>query len=237
VGGGGSGAVGAGGSGPGATGGDTGLTGLGGTEPAAGDPSIVPLFPWAEGNTWTYLVTKADGTTSTKTNTVGAQEPVGGTGPNKDTLAFKAIALKDDGNDKTESWQGVVGNRLVRYREIGYAAGTDTPNEEVYWEPNKPRADWSAEHTVAGAIWSETYNEYIDQMDGNGFFGTTETDVWRVDGVDQTVTVPAGTFDNAVVVARVSDGSEKSYWFVPGVGKVREEGGQIEELVSYQVSP
>jgi len=55
--------------------------------------------------------------------------------------------------------------------------------------------------------------------------------------VGQTVTVPAGTFDNAIVLARTSDGSEKFYWFVAGVGKVKEEGGQTEELVSYQVNP
>ena len=231
---GGSGAVGMGGSTSGATGGDTGSTGVGGT---TGDPSIVPLLPWAEGNTWTYLVTESDGTTSTKTNTVGPEEPVGGTGPNADTLAFKATTLKDDGADKTESWQAVVGNRLVRYREIAYSASTGAPNGEVYWEPNKMRVDWSAEHTVAGATWSETYNEYEDQMDGNGFFGLTVVDDWRVDSVGQTVTVPAGTFDNAIVLARTSDGSEKFYWFVAGVGKVKEEGGQTEELVSYQVNP
>ena len=29
----------------------------------------------------------------------------------------------------------------------------------------------------------------------------------------------------------------KTYWYVPGVGKVKETGGQTEELVSYEVAP
>jgi hypothetical protein len=43
--------------------------------------------------------------------------------------------------------------------------------------------------------------------------------------------VPAGTFD-AIVLRKVG-GSEKRYWYVRGVGKVKETGGQVEELVSW----
>jgi hypothetical protein len=52
------------------------------------------------------------------------------------------------------------------------------------------------------------------------------------------VTVPAGTF-TAVYLQKVSatGGSAKTYWYVPGVGKVKESGGQLEELVSYSLVP
>ena len=33
-----------------------------------------------------------------------------------------------------------------------------------------------------------------------------------------------------------SQGSVKTYWFVENVGKVKEDGGQLEELESYEVA-
>ena len=58
----------------------------------------------------------------------------------------------------------------------------------------------------------------------------------KINGLD--VTVPAGTF-TAVYIQKVSatGGSAKTYWYVPGVGKVKELGGQLEELVSYSLAP
>ena len=50
------------------------------------------------------------------------------------------------------------------------------------------------------------------------------------------VTVPAGTFDAVVLIKSTATGS-KTYWYVPGVGKVKETGGQTEELVSFDVDP
>ena len=63
-----------------------------------------------------------------------------------------------------------------------------------------------------------------------------ERDPWTVDAVSQMVTVPAGTF-RAIVLTKAGGSSLKTYWYVPGVGKVKETGGQTEELVSYEVRP
>jgi hypothetical protein len=55
--------------------------------------------------------------------------------------------------------------------------------------------------------------------------------------VDEPVTVPAGTFNCLRVRRRASqqDGSDKTYWFAKGVGKVKEVGGQTEELTSVTI--
>jgi hypothetical protein len=39
-----------------------------------------------------------------------------------------------------------------------------------------------------------------------------------------------------VLIKSTATGS-KTYWYVPGVGKVKETGGQTEELVSFDVDP
>jgi hypothetical protein len=56
--------------------------------------------------------------------------------------------------------------------------------------------------------------------------------------VNETVTVPAGTFNNALKVQRErpdKEDSARTYWLVPGIGKVKEDGERLEELVSYDV--
>ena len=66
-----------------------------------------------------------------------------------------------------------------------------------------------------------------------------KSDQWTVEALDESVTVPAGTF-TALRVYRVGeeDGqASKRYWFVKGVGKVKEVGKQTEELMSYELTP
>ena len=66
----------------------------------------------------------------------------------------------------------------------------------------------------------------------------TITENWTTDAVNETVTVPAGTF-SALKITRTNtaDGTAKSQWFVPGVGKIRESNttGHLEELTSYMI--
>jgi hypothetical protein len=61
-------------------------------------------------------------------------------------------------------------------------------------------------------------------------------DRWTVLSESEMITVPAGTFD-AVVLQKVGGTSSKMYWYVRGLGKVKETGGQTEELTSWTVSP
>jgi hypothetical protein len=200
-----------------------------------GDASVAAgefLLPWAAGNSWTYQVTD-DGETSTKAVTVGALEEVGGSGPNQDMLANRTVTRKGE-LDETVSWQNRVGERVIRYREQSFKASTGDLDIEEHWDPSKLHVDGSADRIVAGAHWTESYEETKIRGEG-GTASAQRADQWSVKAADEEVTVPAGTF-RAVVFEKQSTDT-KTYWYVSGVGKVKETGGQTEELVSYTVVP
>ena len=73
-------------------------------------------------------------------------------------------------------------------------------------------------------------------MVGTPVMMASVTDYWSVDAAKVPVTVPAGSFEAVVLIKSTATGS-KTYWYVPGVGKVKETGGQTEELVSFDVEP
>lgn len=190
-----------------------------------------PLLPWAVGNTWTYKVTK-DGVSALKTTTVGELEPVGGDGPNAELMAYHVITAKGtDLKDRTESWQGPSSDepeRIVRYREQSFDVTSGNLELEEYWEPARLHIDGTAEHTATGASWLDIYSETKLPV---GLTATTKEsrDLWTVVSDDETVEVPAGTFEHAIHFRKVG-GSTKEYWYVRGVGKVKETGSQTEEL-------
>jgi hypothetical protein len=216
------------------------LAGCGDQDPGAenGDSDAGPrterLFPFQTGNTWTYRVTGADGVTS-KVHTIGEQEAVGGTGPNAAELAFRVVTTKGtDGTDETVSWQVALGDRVVRYREQAFSAGSGALELEEHWAPHKLRVPESADQTRAGASFLEEYSETKLPVGGAP---TTSIvgERWDVLSENESVTVPAGTFE-AVVLRKSGGQAQKSYWYAPGVGKVKETGSQTEELVSYDLA-
>ena len=141
-----------------------------------------------------------------------------------------------DGTNETVSWQAVVGARVVRYREQAFNATSGMLDIEEHWDPYKLRVDQAEEFIGDGASFLETYDE-TKLVPGMKPTTATRGDRWTVLAASESVTVPAGTFD-AMKVMRVSSsqGAVKTYWFVENVGKVKEEGGQLEELESYEVA-
>lgn len=231
---------GSGASGAGATGamsgGGTGGAAEGGSGGSGAPPVEGTLLPWVVGNTWTYEVTEA-GVVSEKVTTIEAEEPVGGSGPFADVMAFHVITTKGtNGNDETQSWQGPDDgdfNRIVRYREQSFSASTGDLQMEEHWEPAKLHIDGTPERSVAGATWLEEYDETKLEV---GLPAATHLarDRWTVLADDVTLTVPAGTFENVIHLRKVGS-SSKEYWYARGVGKLKETGTQTEELVEYQV--
>jgi len=237
-------------SGRGGTGGVGGTAGNAGTGGALGDSGPIDdddagrelvdagltgsWLPLATGNTWTYQATSSGGV-ETKVQTIGEWGPVGGTGPNATEMAFAVVTMKANGADKTESWQAEVDGKIVRYRERSFVNASGPLQLEEHWEPFKLRLDGTADHVVPNATWLEEYTETKLPV---GLTPSTApaSDTWRVVAVDEQVQVPAGTFD-ALVVEKARATSTKRYWFVRGVGKVKETGTQVEELVSFQVQP
>jgi hypothetical protein len=219
-----------------------------------------PYLPLKVGDSWNYQVTDKNGDVSVKVQSVVAEETVGGTGPSAAKTAFRLVTgSKVNDPDGDISWQAIVAERVVRYREQSIDGGSGKVKNEQFWDPPRLRLDESAEHIAANASWLEPeYTETdvdIDTFpdggtDGDG--GTTYIpdggvvvqdkihDLWSVVSPSQIVTVPAGTFD-ALVVRRVGDSgaSVKTFWFARGVGKIREaeEGKGTEELISAHVVP
>lgn len=210
----------------GGAGGGSGQAGSGGAPATDGS-----YFPLATGNSWTFRVTEA-GVVTMKTQTIGALEMVGGSGPNKDKMAYRAVTEKDDGGDETVSWQAEVDGKIVRYREQSFMASTGDLELEEHWDPYKLRVDATEARLMTGVMWTETYSETKLPV-GMAPATATESDTWRVIATSESVTVPAGTFD-ALVIEKTG-GTPKRYWFVRGVGKVKETGTQTEELQSYEV--
>jgi len=215
--------------------------GCGDTDPGAiinpdCQPAEGAMLPWKTGNTWTYAVND-EGIVGTKETVVGAMEAVGGTGPNKDVMAFKVVTHKG-GMDQTVSWQAPSGDSVIRYREQAFSASTGALELEEHWDPHKLHIDGSAARRVTGVSWLEIYQETKLPVGLAAPPPHEAHDRWTVLSACASVTVPAGTF-TAIYIQKVSasGGSAKTYWYVPGVGKVKESGGQLEELVSYTLAP
>lgn len=201
----------------------------------AGAPSeLDQLLPWKEGNTWTYEVNEG-GTLSTKTTTVGPLELVGGSGPFKTLMANRVVTAKGtNGNDETRSWQAVSGDRVLRYREQSFSAASGDLQQEEHWDPYKIHIDGSPARVVTGATWTESYEETKLPV-GMAPATTSVEEAWRCVAEAQSITVPAGTFTTVVFQKTNETGVSKTYYYARGVGKVKEVGAQVEQLVSYDV--
>ncbi|MGC4093957.1 MAG: hypothetical protein QM756_39830 [Polyangiaceae bacterium] len=203
------------------------------TDTGTGADASEPLLPWAIGNTWTYRVTE-DGVVSEKTTTVMQADKVGGTGPHAAEDAYFVVTKKGaDQKDKTESYQApAAGNpdRIVRYRELSYGAMTGLVQLEEYWDPPRIHADGSWEATATS--WLDAYTEYKLPTGEQPLPGVATRDMWNLVSADEAVDTPYGHFAHSMHLSK----AEKNYWYVRGVGKVRETGGQTEELVSYKLN-
>lgn len=214
--------------------------GGGGDSDAGGDggPSTCarptgPLLPWKVGNKWTYAVVEA-AQVSQKVTTIEGLEVVGGQGPNAGKMANKVVTKKGP-MDQTISWQAVDGQKVVRYREQSFGATTGALELEEHWDPYKLHIDGSPENMIERKTWVETYKETKIAVGSNAPVTATAMDAWQVAEDCETIEV-RGTTYVALRITKTS-GDTKTYWYVPGVGKVKETGAQTEELVKFEEAP
>lgn len=204
-----------------------------GSGPAPDAPDSSNRFePWHVGAVWTYSLTDPTGTLAPRPaakTTIEAFEDVGGT--HAGTFAFRLRAEQLDGS--VVAYQGYEGDLSVRYAQTDF----DLNNQMVDVQSEAPfrlKLDEGAAHIVAGATYSETFDETTTNNTGTAT--NTKVENWRVINPAESVVVQAGTF-TALHVRRVNANNAtktKDYWFVRGMGKVKEiGGGQDEELVSY----
>jgi hypothetical protein len=192
-----------------------------GGDPLPGEPVLAPL---STGTRWTYRVTDLlSGTFEKNVEVVGpATVPDSGAA---------AVLVKDtEPTQEERAWLEVKDGFLVRHREEDRAAGVLV--RMTRWSPAAPKmlaaaapAGWTKEITVSEREWHADGTEGVKD----------QTYAFRVVRQNVQIVVPAGTF-TCLEVERVRvDKLEppRIYWLAPGVGKVREEGERLEELVAF----
>jgi hypothetical protein len=245
--------------GGGGTGGGAGTGGAGGSSPDMG-PVPAEYFPFKLGNRWTFNITEPGVPVYKKEQVISKMEAVGGSGPNATKMAFRLETRKYNAVDPTKlddatiSWQLREGNKVVRYRETSCTRGsatlmndvitTCTVDVEDHWNPAKLRVDErpNGAAPAANVTWPENYTEFKSSYNHATnpptvtMTNAPHTDTWTVLEGNTSVTVPAGTFQDCMVVQKrttVAGMVPKTYTFCKGVGKVKEEGGvQKEELAT-----
>lgn len=201
-----------------------------GTAPDEGTTASQTLWPLTQGTTWTYRITDpTKGVFEKKVEVLGEQ-----TVPE---TSMKATAVRSTQPYLEElSWQTDVNGVVVRLREEDRKGGTVA--RVTTWTPATVKS-LSREQPQG---W--TYRSNIRELERDTADGATDDKeksyVWTVEAVNETVTTPAGTFSNAIRLKRVrgdkpQEPDPRTYWLVPGIGKVKEDGERLEELVSYDV--
>jgi hypothetical protein len=200
---------------------------------AAGEVQVTsgPYQPMVVGAQWLYHVNDK-GVKYDKQAVFETQEDEGG--PKAGTQGFR---MKETMPATTQlTWYSQQGDVVAR-DHVQSLDATGALTSEDWYDPYRLRVDSSAAHTTAGASWTWTFNDtHSSRTKPTATNSLTEG--WKCEAVDEPVTVPGGTFA-ALRLTHIdpTDGSTKTYWFVKGVGKVREEtsAGHIEEMASYSV--
>jgi hypothetical protein len=194
-------------------------------------PTSGPYQPLVVGATWLYHVNDK-GVKYDKNAAFEAQEDLGG--PKAGTSGFRMRETFPASIQLT--WYHQNGDLVVRDHEQSLDS-TGALKSEDWYDPYRLRVDSSSAHLKAGATWTWTFSDAKTSR-SKPASTTSLTETWKVDAVDEPVTVPAGTFLSLRLThLDPTDGSTKTYWFVKGVGKAREEtsAGHIEEMASYTV--
>jgi hypothetical protein len=190
-------------------------------------PEFTSLWPLTKGTRWTYRITDPTRGTFEKQVEVLGEQTVPETN-------MKALAVRSTQPHLEElSWQLEMNGVVVRLREEDRKAGTLA--RVTTWSPATVKAI-SREQSLG---W--TFTSDIRELTRLGDGSTEDKDktyIWHVEAVNETVTTPAGTFTNAIRLKRArgdKENQERTYWLVPGIGKVKEDGERLEELVSHDI--
>lgn len=197
------------------------LFGACGSDPPITPGSTASLFPLAKGNRWTFAVSESDGDQKTKLQTITGTTATGG-------FAMSTVT----GNDRTDSVQRLDGTRLVRDEEEVFE--NDLLEDRVRFEPAALRVDVA--ESALGASYEDEHEEQHLDAAGNVLTSVPKKHTFVIEAVDEAIDVPAGQFRAVRVRRDTVGGAAKTYWYVRGVGKIREVGGQVEELVSFEVA-
>lgn len=197
----------------------------GGPVPPGADSGVdMSIFPVAPGLKWTYRVTSGAGEVAEKVQTVT------GTIAYEGRSAFR-FETQRVGLKEAVSIQAVEGDRVVRLEEWNYE--NQALVERDRYVPFGVRVDRAK--ITAGDTYQDQHDKEILDEQGNVITKKRVIYNFFVEAGAELVEVPAGRLP-CVRVRReeVGKDSSKTYWYSPGIGKVKEIGGQTEELLKLE---
>lgn len=143
-------------------------------------------------------------------------------------MTFQAVAYESTGSNNAEetgtSYLIRRDDGFYRIRQDQQDAGEPEPEVVRTYSPGFfrfPRGPLDL-----GTSWDSSHRRCEDDttVDPPTHTESDKSYHWQVEGVE-TITVPAGTFEDAVRLRRVTAGSNetKLYWYARGVGKILEQ--------------
>ena len=193
-----------------------------------------PFFPLPAGATWSYSGESDEGTETIVIEVLDETRDVNGVAA---TVFWDRVYLDGVLVEDTRDWfaQDSDGNVWYLGEESYEMNGPDTLNSEGSWE-------WGTDGALPGIIMWADPSAHVGEDYRQEFYEGEAEDWGRVVALDQTVTVPAGTFTgcirtddwNALEGGRAETLENKFY--CPGVGTVLEQEEDTEiELVEYDL--
>lgn len=185
------------------------------------------LLPVDVGNIWRYQVTEVGTGNPPYTKRQELTEEMTPDGATEPVI----IQVTTKANGQTVNWLRRVGDAIVRIRQMDYDADGNLERTTDYL-PYKLRLDETPDRLEAGALYNDEYTAVITDPNGLETSRTETIDQWLVVATDAPCATPWGTLSCVQIHRERMLGGvvSKDYFFAPGYGKVREDGGQIEEL-------
>lgn len=189
------------------------------------------FLPQAVGNSWRYRVDELDGTppavkTQSNTEMLTPDEQTGEV----------IVQVTANNSGTTESWFQRQGDRIVRLQQRDIDQSGALERTTLYL-PHRLRIDENPDRLVTGATWTENYVREERSPLGAVLETENNSEEWSV--INGDIACPGEWSEHRCVHLRrrtlAGSGTEKQYWFARGIGKVREEGGVVEELLGCQL--
>jgi hypothetical protein len=188
------------------------------------------LWPLTVGTVWSYKITDDKKGVFTKRVEVMGKKTVDVPGVG----SIEATHVRSEQPSRVEhSYQLDSNGVVMRVLEEDFVEGA--LEKATWWKPSTVKS-LSARRE---ASWEYKVQVSETQKKADGTQKTQqETYTWIVLG-EESVTVPAGTF-TALKVRRErtfedTEAKVRTYWLVPGIGKVREDGERLEELTGADI--
>jgi hypothetical protein len=165
-----------------------------------------------------------------------------------DWKGSEAYLTKGSPDQKGETSENTIirtGSKVLRAHKQEFKAGV--AQGTVDYEPGFLRFDSAWTKVAEGHAEQVSYKRIEKTAAGSVIAEDNREHTFTVEKLHESVTVPAGKFDDCMRVRRErirgnaansSDDDDKVFWFCPGIGKVKELseiGAGTEELVSCKI--